>query len=255
MLLQMPLDLAADYRSASQQARVVSEAWGHSNLYCARCDSPKLEPSCNNTQVVDFVCPSCTAAFQLKSQSHPFSKRITDSAYEAMRRAIQENRAPHLLTLQYDRLSWSVRNLTLIPSFALTLSCLEKRKALASTARRHGWVGCNILLFNIPTDARINIISEGTPTNPANVRWQFSRLRPLEKLDYEKRGWMLDVLKIVRSLNKVEFSLGDVYGHLDELQRSHPKNQHIREKIRQQLQHLRDIGLLEFVGRGRYLLK
>ena len=53
----------------------------------------------------------------------------------------------------------------------------------------------------------------------------------------EKRGWTLDVLKVVRSLNKVEFSLSDVYSHTDDLQRLQPKNKHVHEKIRQQLQH------------------
>jgi len=168
MRLEMPVELAAAYKSPSQRARIISEAWGSSNLYCPRCDSPRVEASTANTQAVDFVCPRCTAAFQLKSQAHEFSRRVTDAAYEVMRRAIEESRTPHLLTLHYDSASWSVRNLTLIPSFALTLSCLEKRKPLAPTARRKGWVGCNILLFNIPRDARIAMISDGRPASPGS---------------------------------------------------------------------------------------
>lgn len=254
MLLEMPHHLAVAYRSASQRARIISEAWAGSSVYCPRCDSPKLEPSSVNTKVVDFVCPRCTAAFQLNSQSQAFSRRITDSAYEVMRQAIEQNRVPHLLALHYDRLSWCVRSLTLIPSFALTISCLEKRKPLTATARRRGWVGCNILLFNIPSDARILIVADGIPTSPATVRQQFSRLRPLENASYEKRGWTLDVLKVVRSLDKVEFSLSDVYSHTDALQRLHPKNKHVHEKIRQQLQQLRDMGLLRFLGGAKYSL-
>jgi type II restriction enzyme len=255
MLLELPLDLASSYRSPSQRARVVSEAWGCRSLYCPRCDSPKLEPSRVNAQVVDFVCPDCEAAFQLKSQAHAFSRRIIDSAYEVMRRAIEENRTPHLLALHYDPRSWCVRNLTLIPSFALTVSCLERRKPLGPTARRHGWVGCNILLCNIPIDARISLVSEGTPCSPTTVRQQFSRLQPLEKIGYERRGWALDVLRVVRSLGKVAFSLSDVYCYTQELQALHPSNRHVREKIRQQLQRLRDMGLLEFAGGGKYSLK
>ena len=37
-----------------------------------------------------------------------------------------------------------------------------------------------------------------------------------------------------------------------ELARMHPENRHVRDKIRQQLQVLRDKGFLEFVGRGEY---
>jgi type II restriction enzyme len=68
------------------------------------------------------------------------------------------------------------------------------------------------------------------------------------------RGWTLDVLNVVRSLNKKEFSLADVYAHADELAKLHPKNAHIHDKIRQQLQVLRDLKLLEFLGSGSYRL-
>jgi type II restriction enzyme len=255
MRLEMPLALAAAYKSPSQRARVITEAWGRQNLYCPRCESASVEASRANTQAVDFACPSCTAAFQLKSQSRAFSRRITDAAYDVMRRAIEQSRTPHLLALHYDPLSWSVRNLTLIPSFALTLSCLEKRKPLALTARRKGWVGCNILLFNIPVDARIAVISDGRPTDPALVRQQYNRLQPLERVEYKKRGWTLDVLKVVRSLRKQQFSLAEVYDRSEELQELYPNNLHVRDKIRQQLQRLRDMGLLEFLGGGRYVLR
>ena len=32
----------------------------------------------------------------------------------------------------------------------------------------------------------------------------------------------------------------------------HPDNRHVLDKIRQQLQVLRDMGFVEFLGRGRY---
>ena len=38
------------------------------------------------------------------------------------------------------------------------------------------------------------------------------------------------------------------------LSKKHPDNHHIKPKIRQQLQFLRDKGYLEFVERGRYRL-
>lgn len=251
----MPADLAADYKSPCQRARIISEAWGCGNLYCPRCDSPRLEPSSANTRVTDFVCPSCAAAFQLKSQSRPFSRRIIDSAYWPMLRAIEEGRTPHFLTLHYDPRSWRVQNLTLVPSFALTVSCLQRRRPLALTARRSGWVGCNILLYMIPVDARIPLVSDGKPSTPASVRRQFERLVPLERVGYEKRGWVLDVLNVVRSFQRPHFHLTDVYSHSEELRLLHPGNLHIHEKIRQQLQRLRDMGLVEFLGGGEYLLK
>ncbi|HUI43785.1 MAG TPA: DpnI domain-containing protein [Terriglobia bacterium] len=250
----MPVSLAAAYRSPSQRARVITEAWGSDNLYCARCNSPSLKPSRINAKAVDFSCPSCSAAFQLKSQSRSFSQRITDSAYKVMRRAIEDDRAPNLLALHYDPLAWTVRDLTLIPKFAFTLSCLEKRRPLAPTARRAGWVGCNILLSNIPLDARIALVCNGKPSNREWVREQYNRLQPLERAGIEKRGWTLDVLNVVRSLGKLQFSLDDVYQRSDDLRKLHPDNLHVREKIRQQLQRLRDMGLLQFLGYGEYRL-
>ena len=62
----------------------------------------------------------------------------------------------------------------------------------------------------------------------------------------------MDVLNVVRSLNKPDFSLSDVYARDEELARLHPDNRHVRPKIRQQLQVLRDLGLLTFLGGGAY---
>jgi type II restriction enzyme len=38
---------------------------------------------------------------------------------------------------------------------------IEKRKPLSSTARRAGWIGCNILLDTIPTSGKIFYIKDG----------------------------------------------------------------------------------------------
>ena len=62
------------------------------------------------------------------------------------------------------------------------------------------------------------------------------------------------MLNVVRSVGKEEFSLGEVYAFAGELARLHPRNHRIEPKIRQQLQRLRDLGFLEFLGRGMYRL-
>jgi type II restriction enzyme len=172
-----------------------------------------------------------------------------------MKRAILEDRTPNLYVLHYDLAAWSVRTLILIPSFAFTLSAVECRKPLAPTARRAGWVGCNIVLDKIPVSARIPIIQEGNVRPRQTVRDAYERLRPLEKLQAEKRGWTLDVLQVVQSLNRKEFSLQDAYARADALAKLHPANRHVRDKIRQQLQILRDLDLIEFLGRGEYRLR
>ncbi len=171
-----------------------------------------------------------------------------------MKRAILEDRTPNLFVLHYDLDTWAVRTVVLVPHFAFALSAVERRKPLAPTARRAGWVGCNILLDKIPEHARISIVNVGTPQTPQQVRASYNRLRPLEKLRVEKRGWTLDVLQVVQSSGKLEFTLADVYAHTGALAKLHPNNAHVRDKIRQQLQVLRDLGLLTFLGSGSYRL-
>ena len=131
---------------------------------------------------------------------------------------------------------------------------LKRRKALSKTARRSGYVGCYFVLDRIPWDARIPIVHAGIPMPPPEVRSAYAKVRPLEKLAVEKRGWTLDVLNLLRSINKREFTLPEVYDHSNELAKLHPKNRHVHPKIRQQLQVLRDLGLLEFLGAGTYRL-
>jgi len=60
------------------------------------------------------------------------------------------------------------------------------------------------------------------------------------------------VLNIVRGFGAEEFTNEQVYAFERELEALHPGNRHVRDKIRQQLQVLRDIGLLEHTGKGRW---
>lgn len=56
-------------------------------------------------------------------------------------------------------------------------------------------------------------------------------------------------------MNRIEgrdFTLEQMYKFEDVLSNKHPDNNHIKDKIRQQLQILRDKGILEFRGRGHY---
>ena len=61
-------------------------------------------------------------------------------------------------------------------------------------------------------------------------------------------------MSCVRSA-RPEFDLAEVYKSEEKLAKLHPANRHVRDKIRQQLQVLRDLGILEFLGRGEYRLR
>jgi type II restriction enzyme len=187
------------YKSASQRARIGTESWGAANFFCPTCQSPRLNVAPRNTVAVDYFCPICESPFQLKSQSKPLGSKIVDAAYSEMKRAILEDRPPNLFVLHYDLALWAVRTVILIPHFAFALSAVERREPLASTARRAGWVGCNILLDRIPVHARISVVNEGRPQTSQQVRASYNRLRPLEKLQVEKRGWTLFILREPRA--------------------------------------------------------
>lgn len=262
MQLALPRAGLESYKSNSQRARIATEAWATKNLYCLNCNSDELSSSPPNTAAVDYVCPECDASFQLKSQSHFFGSRINDAAYATMLQKIRADETPNLVALHYDLANWRVQNVFLVPHFAFSISAIEKRKPLAPTARRAGWIGCNILLTEIPSDARIPLVTDGKPTNPSLARKQYARVRPLSKLRPEMRGWTLDVLNLVRSFTlgrpgegRTTFTLADAYSLEPHLASLHPANRHIRPKIRQQLQILRDLGLLTFLGHGHYRLK
>jgi type II restriction enzyme len=62
------------------------------------------------------------------------------------------------------------------------------------------------------------------------------------------------VLRCVEMIGRQEFTLEEVYAFEAHLSGLYPMNQHVRQKIRQQLQVLRDRGFIEFLGRGRYRL-
>ena len=247
-------ELAAAYTSGAQRARVVTEAWARSQLYCANCDSSSLGETPANNRAIDFVCPRCQAPFQLKAKSSSLGETVTDGAYTAMLAAIREDRTPNLLLMRYALPAWEVRDLLLIPSFMFPESAVIKRKPLAATARRAGWVGCNIDLRRIAPEARIPIIAGSSPTDPAQVRSRYDQLKPIREIKTAQRGWTLDVLNVVRRLGKAEFKNEDVYAFDRELEILHPDNRHVRDKIRQQLQVLRDTGLLIHVDSGSWRL-
>ncbi len=61
-------------------------------------------------------------------------------------------------------------------------------------------------------------------------------------------------MRSIETLGKKEFALDDMYAFERELSKLHPENRHIRDKIRQQLQILRDKGYLRFLSKGSYQL-
>jgi predicted Rdx family selenoprotein len=145
--------------------------------------------------------------------------------------------------------------LLIVPKHFFVQDIIEERKPLANTARRAGWVGCNILLNRIPDSGKIFYVRNGEvlPKDAVLYKWQQTLF--LRDENVEARGWLIEVMKCVESIGKHEFELDDVYAFERQLNAIYPNNRHVKQKIRQQLQVLRDNGYLEFVSRGAYRLK
>lgn len=250
MDLHFNLSLATGYRSGSQISRVVTEDWVARNMFCPVCGAPILGHYEANKPVADFFCDDCKSDFELKSKKATIGHKILDGAYTTMIERITSLRNPHLFVMTYA--NWQVNNLLLIPKYFFVPDIIEKRKPLPDTARRAGWTGCNIEIGNIPESGKIYIIRNSQVEDKSKVVDLYQRTLSLQKSKIESRGWLMDVLKCVERIPYDNFGTKEIYAFEKELQKKHPDNNCVKDKIRQQLQYLRDKGFIQFVERGRY---
>lgn len=253
MLLKMKEEIAHNYKSLSQKIRVISEDWLSCNGYCVKCGST-LKQHVNNKPVSDFYCSNCKEDYELKSKNG-ISNKITDGAYHTMIQKIKKNDIPNFFYLNYKS-NFEVSNLIIIPKHYFTEDIIEKRTPLKSTAKRAGWIGCNINLNLIPKSGCIYLIKNSKIENTNEVIEKFNKtifLRNKENLNL--KGWTLDIMKCIDNLNKNDFTLDEIYLFENNLALKYPENNNIKPKIRQQLQILRDNDYIEFLGEGKYRLK
>ena len=249
--LQFNETLQANYHSNSQKIRVLSESWMIDNSYCPCCGKNLCHYQ-NNKPVADFYCNSCQEDFELKSKQNTLGIKITDGAYNTMIERLASDKNPHFFFMTYQ--NHEVKDLVLVPKHFFTESLIEKRKPLADNARRAGWIGCNILLSQVPESGKIFYIKNRNIIKPDEVLTAFQKTLFLRNKNNDLKGWLLDVMKCIDKLQKKTFYLDDIYRFENVLQQKHPNNNFIKDKIRQQLQYLRDKGYLEFKGGGKYEL-
>ena len=253
MNLALNKNLVEGYSSNSQIARVLTENWVKTNSYCPNCGEFKLKEFENNKPVADFYCNQCSNEFELKSKnSNSIGKKIVDGAYSTMIDRISSDNNPNFFFLTYDKIKWEVSNFLIIPKHYFISDIIEERKPLAPTARRAGWIGCNIDLTKIPNNGRIYLIQNSEIISKEKVRAKWQGTEFLKSKKGISKGWILDIMNCVDSIKKESFTLKDVYQYEHSLQLKYPENNYIKDKIRQQLQLLRDKGLIEFKGRGNY---
>ena len=256
MRLTFNIKLAAAYKSQPQKARILTEAWVDKEIYCPNCGRLNIDKYQNNQPVADFYCSSCREDYELKSKQDGVGLKIVDGAYRTMLERLTSSHNPNLFLLNYDLSNLAIINFFVIPKHFFVPKIIEKRKPLSATARRAGWVGCNILLNQIPQTGKIFFIRDKQiePKEKVLAEWKKTLFLREEK-EVAAKGWLLDVMSCVDKIGKHEFLLDDVYKFEGELKLLHPENKHIKDKIRQQLQFLRDKGYLDFVSRGRYHFK
>jgi hypothetical protein len=88
---------------------------------------------------------------------------------------------------------------------------------------------------------------------PEDVRVPLPTQEDKKRLVASFSGWTALALGGVLQQKQDEFTMEELLPVCEPLAlRRYPKNLHVREKLRQQLQRLRDLGLVEFLGGGNY---
>ena len=255
MKLNFDEQLATNYKSSSQKVRVLTEQWVDNSIFCPNCGRLDIDKYPNNKPVADFYCSNCREDYELKSKQSTIGAKIVDGAYRTMLERLSGSNNPNLFLLNYDLLNLEVTNFLVIPKHFFVPEIIEKRRPLAATARRAGWTGCNILLRSIPQTGKIFFIRNKRIVAKEKVlaEWQKTIFLREEKR-ISIKSWLIDTMRCIEKLGKNEFSLEDMYAFEKELSKLHPENKHLKDKIRQQLQVLRDKGYVEFIRRGNYRL-
>lgn len=255
MNLSLPVEISKDYSSTLQKIRVMSEKWVNHSIFCPNCGK-NLTSFENNQPVADFYCANCAEEYELKAKNGILGKRIVDGAYSKMIERLQKSNNPNFFFMSYEKNTFSVRDFLVIPNYFFTGDIIERRKPLSETARRAGWVGCNIIVEGIPDFGKIYYVQNGQVNSKDAILERWHKTVFIKSThDSEIKGWLFDVLMFIEKLKKSEFSLDEIYQFEHLLKAKHPQNNNIRAKIRQQLQFLRDRSVIEFVKPGRYRLR
>jgi type II restriction enzyme len=249
---KLPIEVAKDFSSRSQQIRVISEYWVNRSIFCPHCGDG-LKAFEHNKPVADFYCLQCLEEYELKSKQGVMGKKIVNGAYSTMIERLEANNNPNFFFLTYDKTTFEISNFLAIPKYFFIPDIIEKRTSLNIAARRAGWVGFNIVVNNIPEFGKIFYIQNGVVYNRNDVLDKWSKTEFVKGThDFEAKGWLLDILLCVERIKEKDFSLEEAYKFESYLKTKHPLNNNIKAKIRQQLQFLRDRKVIDFVGRGKY---
>jgi type II restriction enzyme len=211
-----------------------------------------LNEFANNSPVADFFCSNCKSEYELKSKRDSKSLKIVDGAYSTMIERINSENNPNFFFLNYNSRELTVRDFMVIPKHFFIDDIIEERKPLSQNARRAGWIGCNILLNGIPESGKIHFIKNNQTIERSDILSAWNKTEFLSKQKKESRGWTIEVMKLLDKIQTHDFYLKDIYKFENDLKNKFPNNNFVKDKIRQQLQVLRDKNIIDFLGNGHY---
>lgn len=252
MKLFLDKSLVKNYKNNSQIARVLTENWVNKEIFCPNCGND-VSGYINNRPVADFYCKKCAEDFELKSKKDKMGNKILDGAYKSMIERLACDSNPNFFFLNYNKNNYEVENFLVIPKHFFTAEIIIKRKR--GLPDRPNYIMCSIDLSQIPQSGKIFYIRNRKVKSKKEIlkNWQKTLfLRDLKELI--GRGWILDTMNCIDRIGKNEFVLDELYLFEEDLKKKYPENNFIKDKLRQQLQILRDRGYLEFLDRGRYRL-
>lgn len=105
------------------------------------------------------------------------------------------------------------------------------------------------IISHLPKEKRISLPKIEDITETAEIDIYTGGIESIRK---SLEGWRLETFDCLTRIKENQFSLREVYLFEKEIRSKFPENKHIKAKLRQQLQELRDIGIVEFLGHGSY---
>lgn len=250
MILSFNVNATGQYSNERQNIRDLTETWLGENGYCPNCGCKSITKFKNNKPVADFFCPSCHEQFELKSKAGLSNGgKVPDGAYNTMISRIQADNNPNFFFLAYKKADYSVQQLILVPKHFVTVDMIVPRKR--PLQGRPNYLMCDMNISSLPESGKIHLIDRAQVIDPETVCKQWKANLFLRQQKSEKKGWLLAMMRCIDKLPE-KFSLAQMYEFETQLKLQFPENNHIKDKIRQQLQILRDQNVIEFSGRGQY---
>lgn len=81
---------------------------------------------------------------------------------------------------------------------------------MAITARRAGWIGCNIDISKVADAGKVFLIKNANTINKEIVKETFNKTLFLRTKNKDAKGWILDTMNCIDLIKKETFTLEDI---------------------------------------------